>query len=466
MILCGISRFGGAMRRQGAELGHFGDARRAAMGSTLIERVMETGCLVIRKLGGNRAGEIAIHRFLSAASVTTGEMVDTLASRTAAACAGRQIVAVQDTTEINFAGREERRRGLGPAGDGVSAGFFIHPLIAIDSETDAVLGLLDARIWTRTDEIAAASADGRAFEDKESIRWLEGAESAAARLAEAASVVVVADREGDIFASFARRPTTVDLIVRAAQDRALQNGTRLFGAAAAWPELARSEVRVAASRGGARGRIATVALRAGPVVISRPRHGGDRSDPRHLTLHMVEAREIDGPADGQPLLWRLLTTRAVTSAADAQDIVRLYRLRWRIEEIFRALKSDGMRLEETQMHEAGRVFKLALVGLAAAIRTRQLVDARDGSSRPATDVIDAALLPATEAIAQTLEGKTARQQNPHPRRSLAWLAWIIARLGGWNCYYKPPGPKTMHAGWAQFAAMAAGFVIAAIQLNA
>jgi hypothetical protein len=90
------------------------------MGSTLIERVMETGSLVIRKLGRDRAGEMAIHRFLAAPSVTPQEMTETLAARTAAACAGRQIVAVQDTTEINFAGREERRRGLGPAGDGVS----------------------------------------------------------------------------------------------------------------------------------------------------------------------------------------------------------------------------------------------------------------------------------------------------------------------------------------------------------
>ena len=48
-----------------------------------------------------------------------------------------------------------------------------------------------------------------------------------------------------------------------------------------------------------------------------------------------------------------------------------------------------------------------------------------------------------EAIGPTLEGKTARQKNHHPLRSLAWLAWIMARLGGWNCYYKPPGPKTM-----------------------
>jgi hypothetical protein len=51
--------------------------------------------------------------------------------------------------------------------------------------------------------------------------------------------------------------------------------------------------------------------------------------------------------------------------------VRLYRLRWRIEEVFRALKSDGMRLEETQMHEAGRLFKLAVVGLAAACQWRR-----------------------------------------------------------------------------------------------
>jgi hypothetical protein len=277
--------------------------------------------------------------------------------------------------------------------------------------------------------------------------------------------VVVADREGDIYASFARRPAAVDLIVRAAQDRVLHDGTRLFAAPTSWPELARTEVRVAPSRTGARGRIAKVALRAGPVVISRPRHGSDRSDPPHLTLYMVEAREIDGPAGGQALLWRLLTTRAVTNAAEAAEIVRLYRLRWRIEEIFRALKSDGMRLEETKMEEAERLFKLALVGLAAATRTLQLVNARDGSPRPATDVIDAALLPAAEAIGPTLERKTARQQNPHPRHSLAWLAWIIARLGGWNCYYKPPGPKTMRAGWAEFVIMTAGFLIGITKIN-
>jgi hypothetical protein len=55
-----------------------------------------------------------------------------------------------------------------------------------------------------------------------------------------------------------------------------------------------------------------------------------------------------------------------------------------------------------------------------------------------------------------LEGKTPRQKYPHPTGWLPWLAWIIARLGGWNCYYKPPGPKTMRTGWDKLAAMTRG----------
>ena len=112
---------------------------------------------MIRKLGKTRAGELAIHRFLSAPSVTCQEMLATLARRTLGGRrAGRRIIVAQDTTEINFAGREANRRGLGAAGNGVAAGFFIHPLIAIDSHTEAVLGLLDAHIWTRDDTTEAA----------------------------------------------------------------------------------------------------------------------------------------------------------------------------------------------------------------------------------------------------------------------------------------------------------------------
>ena len=62
-----------------------------------------------------------------------------------------------------------------------------------------------------------------------------------------------------------------------------------------------------------------------------------------------------------------------------------------------------------------------------------------------------------EATGRRLEGRTARQQNPHPKHSLAWLAWIVARLGGWHGYYKPPGPKTMRDRWDVFAAKLQGY---------
>ena len=70
------------------------------------------------------------------------------------------------------------------------------------------------------------------------------------------------------------------------------------------------------------------------------------------------------------------------------------------------------------------------------------------------------MIEGARVFAPTLEEKTGRQQTPPPPRSLGWLAWIMARMGGWNCYYKPPGPKTMAKGWQRFSATLAGVILA------
>jgi len=44
---------------------------------------------------------------------------------------------------------------------------------------------------------------------------------------------------------------------------------------------------------------------------------------------------------------------------------------------------------------------------------------------------------------------------------LAWLSWVVARLDGWNCYYKPPGPKTMASGGQKLSTMLEALDIAA-----
>jgi Transposase DDE domain len=460
---------GAAMNHHaGFAIGHFGDVRRERAGAAFFEGVVTTGSLVISEVGSSRAGEMSAHRFLASPHVTAEEIINTAAERTAAACKRRRIVAVQDTTEINFSGRDRARRGLGPAGDGKSLGFFCHTTVAIDVVDEALVGLVHARIWTRPAKRAPARRS-QPIEDKESIRWIEATETAAKFLASAAQLIVIGDREFDIYSQFVRRPPNVDLIVRVAQNRSLSNGERLFDAPCHWREFGTTDVRVPSAGPGDPGRIARVSVKAGKVCITKPRHG-DRKDPPTVTLTYVEVCETNPPCGHKPIVWRLLTTLPVCGEpnefAAAQEIVQLYRLRWRIEQVFRGTKSDGLRLEETQVQGAARLFKLAAIALVASARTIQLVDARDGSPRPASDVADPDLIRAAQAIGPTLERKTVRQKNPYKVGGLDWLSWIIARLGGWNCYYKPPGPKTMQRGWNKFAAMASGYAVAMAQQNA
>jgi hypothetical protein len=449
-------------------IGYFGDMRREQAGTNLFDRIVTTGSLVLRQVGGDRAGELSANRFLGSPHVTAEEIVQSAGQRTAVACAGRRIVAAQDTTEINFKDRSRRRKGLGPAGDGQSLGFFCHTMIAIDADEDTLLGVVHADIWTRARKRVAAR-QSRKLEDKESYRWVKATAVANDLLSGAAQLIVVGDRECDIYSQFARVPPGVHLIVRAAQNRKLAGEERLFDAPSDWRAFGSMDVHVPPSRPGDAGRIARVGLKAGRVCILKP-HYQTSADPNTVTLTYLEVSETNPPKGKTAIRWRLLTTLPVAGEADefaaAQEIVRLYRLRWRIEQLFRAMKSDGLALEETQVTEAPRLFNLTAIAVVAAARIIQLVDARDGSSRPATDVADENTIAAAQVIGPTLEGSTARQKNLHELGSLAWLAWIVARLGGWNCYYKPPGPKTMRRGWDKLAAMAMIYPLAIAQKEA
>jgi hypothetical protein len=67
VIHCPPGQIAGAVMvrdEKGFRIGFFGDVRREEAGA-LFERVVETGSLVLRQVGGNRAGEMAAHRFLS-----------------------------------------------------------------------------------------------------------------------------------------------------------------------------------------------------------------------------------------------------------------------------------------------------------------------------------------------------------------------------------------------------------------
>jgi hypothetical protein len=199
------------------------------------------------------------------------------------------------------------------------------------------------------------------------------------------------------------------------------------------------------------------------IEIVRPHYGYKiKRLPPKIALHAVRVEEIDPPEGVKPILWLLLTTHEVATPEDAARIVGWYRARWTVEQVFRTTKSQGFNLEESQIETPRAMAKLAIAVLIAAVRTMQLVYARSGATgQKLSDAMDEAAEPLVEALAQKLEGKTERLKNPYPKNSLARLAWVVGRLGGWDGYeghgYKPAGPKTMAIGLARFDAIRMGW---------
>ena len=179
-------------------------------------------------------------------------------------------------------------------------------------------------------------------------------------------------------------------------------------------------------------------------------------------MRLVEVEEAGAPVDCEPVHWRLLTTLPAADAAAAWGIVEDYRRRWRIEEYFRILKRSGMDLEEARLEGAHALHNLVAIGAVAGLAVMQLVEGRDAApTHRATAVIAPETVLFVIALCATLEGKTAKQQNPHEQGSLAWLAWVVARLGGWSGYarYGKAGPKTIAAGWQIFTTMRHGWAL-------
>jgi hypothetical protein len=196
-------------------------------------------------------------------------------------------------------------------------------------------------------------------------------------------------------------------------------------------------------------------------VINRPLRrapGEAASLPPSLTLNLVEAREIDPPPGVAAAHWRLLTTHTVATLADASRIVAFYRERWTIEQLFRVMKTKRFDIEAVRIAEVAPFENLAAATLIAAVQVLQLLRDRDGTAhRPLQDVLDTADQPALEAVCVDLEGKTARQKNPHPRGSLAYASWVCPRLGGWTGYYGKPGPVVILNGMVRLQAILHGW---------
>lgn len=415
---------------------------------------MSQASVCLRRLAsGSRRDIIGFGRFMANPRVTVEALIEGWGAGASEVCAERHVLAIQDTSEINFATTQQHRRGLGEIGKGTGHGLLLHAMLGVDAETGGILGLVGGRIWTRKGRVEVPHAE-RLVEDKESERWLSTAEAAKPVLASAAMVTEVSDRESDLYAKWARVPEPgFHILTRAWHDRPIKGGGKLSSAAL----LPAGEVLVELrTRPGRPARTARLVARFAQVEVVRPKNMIEKGLADTVAVSLVEVAEIGAAPGVEPIFWRLLTTHGVEDAAMAWRVVDWYRQRWIIEQFFRTLKQQGLKLEDSQLESADRLLKLTAIAARAACTIMQLVQARDGiSGQEARIAFTPDEIETLRALVPTLEGKTALQKNPHPQLSLAWAAWVIAKLGGWDGYPKstPPGPITFRHGLEYFKAI-------------
>jgi hypothetical protein len=291
------------------------------------------------------------------------------------------------------------------------------------------------------------------IEQKESYYWIQAAKAARENIPEDVRVTFVADRESDIYSYFDEIPSfNTDIISRVCHDRRLHEGQQLYDKLNVQAASGTHVVELPSITGKRAAREAKLEIKFCQVKLRRP----DKvKGSEFIEINVVEAKEVLGHSSSAKdgLCWRLLTTHPVSSLKEAIAVIEFYKNRWWIEQLFRTLKTQGLNLENSNLSNGESLKRLTALAFIGAVKVMQLVAARDGAShQSAQDVFTQEEQQVLSLLQKRHEGKTVAQKNCFPSGSLAWAAWIVARLGGWKGYKseRPPGPITIRNGLVRF----------------
>jgi transposase-like protein/transposase Tn5 family protein/DDE family transposase len=396
-----------------------------------------------------------------------------------AGCFGdRCLLLIEDTTSLDFTSHAATE-GLGRIGDDGGRGLFLHTTLAVsirnwgtgqeddddDEPVGELVGLFDQRCWARPPRAADRAATtgeskrSRLGRQRESQRWAACLEDPTwppppPPSPSSCGLTLVADREADIYETFARcRGAGVGWILRACQDRALARGEgkHVFDAAATAPiRCRRMTVKLRARPGGQKARRAVLQVRATTVTLRGPWRPGGWREPQ--PMNVVEAREVNAPAGAQPLRWVLLTSWPIARERDCRRVVRGYARRWLIEQYHKCLKT-GCSAERSQLANAQALS--ALLGVLALVSLRLLDAMLLARARPDERITPAQLGP--EALA-VLRAKFGQPQGGWTHRTglraVARLGGFLARAGDGE-----PGWQAIWRGWQRLILLCEGHAL-------
>jgi hypothetical protein len=441
----------------GAELG---DERRTARLEVIARQAATAAGMSLPKQSRTVAALEATYRFLNNEAVRPEDILEPHLGATAsrARAAGGRVLVVHDTSECAFGERQQ----LGEL-NGKRKGFLAHVALAVTEAEHRPLGVLHEETIFR-EKLGGKSGKRKVVSERE--RWERGVDAVEQRLGDQSPVHVM-DREGDAYELMRHMVDTgADFVIRAAYDRVLKDEQgRCLGEVLndQKPVTTRTfPVRARARNPSPRHRkrhpprdqrTAKATVSATTVTVLAP--SGFPRGSVDLQLNVVRVREKSRGKDPSQVEWVLWTTLPVSTPEEVLAIVDIYRGRWVIEELFKALKT-GCQYEKLQLESRRALTNALAVYLPVAWLLLHLrAESRSNPTAPATTVLSSVQL-------RCLRLAYLHQENRELPDALtardALLA--VARLGGHLKNNGEPGWLVIGRGLHDLLLLELGYILA------
>jgi hypothetical protein len=371
------------------------------------------------------------------------------------------ILAVQDTTTLNYTAHPPQ--GVGPisTSQDKAVGLLLHDTLAFTPE-GTPLGLLNVQCWARDPEERGKRYRRKELpiEEKESFKWLVSYRAVAEiqKLCPATMLVSVGDREADIYELFCEAlqdPGNPRLLVRAERSRQRKVEQEGLWKRMGGEPLAGAILVKVPRRGSRPARIARLEVRYAQVELRPPQV----SPLAAVCLWAVYAREVGYSTKvKEPIDWMLLTTVPVESFEEACERLTWYSRRWGIEVYHRTVKS-GCRIQDRRLDEAKTLEACLAIDLVVAWRIYWLT--MMGRERPETPCTQVLSKEEWRVLSLWATGNMV-DKTPSAQQAARW----IGKLGGWFSRGKEdnPGTTCMCRGLARLPDIVRGYLLA-LQLH-
>ncbi|QOW11503.1 IS4 family transposase [Kaistella flava (ex Peng et al. 2021)] len=434
-----------------------------------MNKMLTLGSSIVNRLSSLHTEKIGFYRMLSNTRFSHDDLLEGSFKLCLSNMDTDHVLAIQDTTEFNYGGLKSKLGpddpDIGPTGSSKIAGFFCHPMLIVNPILNSLIGFSSVQIYNRTwgqPDKKERKYNQIDIEEKESYRWIKSSIETKELLPENVKVTIIGDRENDIYEDFDRVPDErTNLLIRSRCDRNIVGEhKKLYNLLDNTIVAGSVEVEITGQKNRKK-RTALIDVKFTKAKICAPTRLNVSQ--KNIEIYVIEATENPStiPTNEVGISWKLLTTHKIENLEKAIECINWYKKRWLIEELFRVIKTKGFEIESSQLGDGFKLKKLLAMTLEVALQVMRLKLSLNEVNQKQDNLFNSNEIKFLEKVNRKIEGQTQKQKNPYNEQTLAWITWIIARIGGWTGYKSqgPPGYITIKNGLDRYHQQYEGFLM-------